>query len=100
MFTLKCIIRLLLVAGALLAASGCACHAATVSPRRLLEVVDIASPTISPDGRSVAFRVERASVARNTYDTVWYVQGLGEPSPRRVADGGIPLRNPAGESLA
>src|SRR5699024_10498508 len=55
---------------------------------------------ISPDGRSVAFRVERASVARNTYDTVWYVQGLGEPSPRRVADGGIPLRNTAGESLA
>jgi len=64
-----------------------------------LEVADIASPTLSPDGRSVAFRVERASVARNTYDTVWYVQGLDDPWPRRVADGGVPLRDTAGESL-
>jgi dipeptidyl aminopeptidase/acylaminoacyl peptidase len=54
---------------------------------------------LSPDGRSVAFRVERASIARNTYDTVWYVQGLDDPSPRYVADGGVPLRDSAGQSL-
>ena len=53
----------------------------------------------SPDGRSVAFRVERASVARNTYDAVWYVQGLGDALAVRVADGGVPLRDSAGESL-
>lgn len=90
----------LLVASALSAVCASACYASTVSPRSLLEVVDIASPTLSPDGHSVAFRVERASVARNTYDTVWYVQGLDDPWPKRVADGGVPLRNSAGESLS
>ena len=97
---LKCILGYLLVAGALLAASAPICHAEAVSPRQLLEVADIASPTLSPDGRSVAFRVERASVARNTYDTVWYVQRLDDALPMRVADGGIPLRDSAGESLS
>ena len=97
---LNCIVRPLLVTGALLGAFVSVCHAGVVSPRRLLEVADISSPTVSPDGRSVAFRVERASVARDTYDTVWYVQGLDDPWPRRVADGGVPLRDSAGESLA
>jgi dipeptidyl aminopeptidase/acylaminoacyl peptidase len=97
---LKYIVWPLMFAGALLAASASACHASAISPRRLLEVADIANPTISPDGRSVAFRVERASVTRNTYDTVWYVQGLGDPWPTRVADGGIPLRDTAGISLS
>jgi len=95
----KYIVWRLLVAGALSAASASVCHASAVSPRRLLEVADIAGSTVSPDGRSVAFRVERASVARNTYDTVWYVQGLDDALPVRVADGGIPLRDSAGESL-
>ncbi|MFK2878652.1 Atxe2 family lasso peptide isopeptidase [Rhodanobacter hydrolyticus] len=95
----KCIVWHLLIAGALLATSASACHASAISPRRLLEVADIAGPTISPDGHSVAFRIERASVGRNTYDTVWYVQGLDDALPRRVADGGIPLRDSAGGSL-
>lgn len=95
----KCITWHLLVASALLVVAVSACHASAISPRRLLEVADIASPTLSPDGRSVAFRVERASVARNTYDTVWYVQRLDNPWPVRVADGGVPLRDSAGESL-
>lgn len=69
-------------------------HAQTISPRRLLEVTDLGNPVISPDGRYVAFRSERASVERNTYDTTWYVQALGGKSPPlRVADGGAPLRD-------
>jgi dipeptidyl aminopeptidase/acylaminoacyl peptidase len=69
-------------------------HAETVSPRRLLEVTDLGNPVISPDGRYVAFRSERASVERNTYDTTWYVQALdGKSPPLRVADGGAPLRD-------
>jgi dipeptidyl aminopeptidase/acylaminoacyl peptidase len=68
-------------------------HAETISPRRLLEVIDLGNPVISPDGRYVAFRSERASVALNTYDTAWYVQALdGKSPPLRVADGGLPLR--------
>lgn len=68
-------------------------HAETVSPRRLLEVVDLGNPVISPDGRYVAFRAEQASVERNTYDTTWYVQAMdGKSPPLRVADGGLPLR--------
>jgi hypothetical protein len=45
---------------------GWSCHAGSVSPRRLVEVWDISDPMVSPDGTKVAFRVEQASVARNT----------------------------------
>lgn len=74
--------------------------AEATSPRRLLEVADFGTPVVSPDGTRVAFRVERAAIERNTYDTTWYVQGMsGRALPRRVADGGVPLRDSAGVSL-
>lgn len=72
-----------------------------IPPRRLLEVVDFSSPVVSPDGTKVAFRLEQASVERNTYDTIWYVQDMtGVSPPRRVADGGVVLRDSAGLPLA
>jgi len=75
-------------------------HAETVSPQQLLEVVDFGNPSVSPDGGRAAYRTEQASVERNTYDTVWYVQDMGEgSSPVRVADGGVPLRDSAGISV-
>lgn len=75
-------------------------HAGTISPRRLLEVADFGPPVVSPDGTRVAFRIEQASIERNTYDSVWYVQDMdGGAAPRRVADGGVPLRDAAGVSL-
>ncbi len=71
-----------------------------VEPRELLEVADFSSPVVSPDGTQVAFRVERASVMRNTYDTTWYVQDAdGDSPPRRVAGGGVVLRGTAGLPL-
>jgi len=71
-----------------------------IAPRRLVEVVDIGPPVLSPDGTKVAYRTEQASIERNTYDTVWYVQGLDEGAlPVRVAEGGLPLRDAAGISL-
>jgi dipeptidyl aminopeptidase/acylaminoacyl peptidase len=86
----------------LLLASGL-CQIANVQaiePRELLEVADFSSPVVSPDGRKVAFRIERASVERNTYDAFWYVQDVdGTSLPRRVADGGVVLRDTAGVSL-
>ena len=75
-------------------------HAETVSPLRLLEVADLSGPVISPDGGSVAFRLERASVVRNTFDVFWYVQAMdGKSPPHRVADGGVLLHDSAGISV-
>ena len=75
-------------------------HAQTVQPRDLLEVADFSSPVISPNGKLVAFRVEQASVERNTYDAFWYVQDVdGVSPPHRIADGGVVLRDFVGNSL-
>jgi dipeptidyl aminopeptidase/acylaminoacyl peptidase len=66
----------------------------------LLETIDLSGLAISPDGRNVAFRVEQASVERNTYETRWMVQALDDQSSaRRVADGGAPLRYDVGSSI-
>lgn len=74
--------------------------AQAISPTRLVEVSDLSSPVISADGQKVAFRVESASVARNTYDSVWYVQDLDGGVPaRKVGEGGVPLRDSAGVPL-
>lgn len=73
--------------------------AAAVPPKRLVEVTDLSSPVVSPDGRWVAFRAEQASVERNTYDSAWYVQDLqGGVLPRRVGDGGVPIFEGSGGS--
>lgn len=78
----------------------CVCQSEAVSPRRILEVADITGPVVSPDGTQVAFRVEQASIERNTYDSAWYVQDInGVSPPHQVADGGIPLRDYSGVSL-
>jgi dipeptidyl aminopeptidase/acylaminoacyl peptidase len=93
---MKRLIMFLLMSG-----MGCAAGASAVTPRALLEVVDFSQPVMSPDGSQVAFRTERASVERNTYDTIWYVQQVqGKGTlPRRIADGGVVLRDVAGVSL-
>ncbi|TAA23310.1 Atxe2 family lasso peptide isopeptidase [Pseudoxanthomonas winnipegensis] len=90
--------RLLMLVALLL--PGGAGAATRVEPRDLIEVADFGPPVISPDGRQVAYRVEQASVERNTYDAFWYVQSL-EPGalPRRIADGGVVLRDSAGTPL-
>ena len=89
----------LIAAGLLLIAANLS-HAETVSPRRLLEVADLSGPVVSPDGSRVAFRLEQASVERNTYDVFWYAQAMdGTSPPRRVADGGVLLHDIAGVSV-
>jgi dipeptidyl aminopeptidase/acylaminoacyl peptidase len=91
--------KIVISAGVLLVCAGSA-HAETISPRRLLEVADLTGPVISPDGGSVAFRLEQASVVRNTFDVFWYVQALdGKSPPRQVADGGVLLHDAAGGSV-
>ena len=71
-----------------------------VSPKALVEVVDFGPPTVSPDGKMLAFRTEQASVERNVHHTAWYVQRLdGNHPPRRVSEGGLVLRDSAGVPL-
>ena len=91
--------NMLMAAGMLLAVTGLS-RAETVSPRRLLEVADLSGPVVSPDGSRVAFRLEQASIERNTYDVFWYVQAMdGTSPPRRIADGGVLLHDLAGISV-
>jgi dipeptidyl aminopeptidase/acylaminoacyl peptidase len=74
--------------------------AAAPSPKMLVETIDLSSPAISPDGQSLAFLQQQASVDRNTYEAVWYVEPLdGGRPPARVADAGAVLRGPFGEAL-
>lgn len=75
-------------------------QAELISPRRLLEVRDLSDPVVAPDGRSVAFRLEQASITRNSYDSFWYVEDLnGKSPPRRIGDAGMVLRDSAGLPL-
>src|SRR3546814_10063603 len=62
-------LRALVLAGTVIAALGNPSHAETISPRRLLEVVDFSTPVVSPDGSRVAFRIEQASVERSEEHT-------------------------------
>ena len=73
---------------------------AAPTPRMLVETIDLWAPAISPDGLSVAFRQDQASIERNTYDAAWYVQPLdGSRPPVRVATAGEPLRVTSGPVL-
>lgn len=84
----------------LISALCCVANVQAVEPRELLEVVDFSHPVMSPDGKQVVFRTEQASVVRNTYDAFWYVVDIdGASLPRRVAGGGLVLRDIAGVSL-
>lgn len=72
---------------ALLAAIGSADSGPTV--REIIEISDMSSIAISPDGRQLAFRMERASVAANDFELGWYVVPTdGSAPPRRIADAG------------
>lgn len=71
--------------------------AETLSPRSLVELADISHVKISPDGKAVAFRVERPSIERNTVTTTWYVKNLEADTPAMaIADGGTALHTDAG----
>jgi len=72
--------------------------AAELTARDLIQTRDIANPTVSPDGRYVAFLVEVRNVRVNAVRLTWYVENL-RPKPGRlrvVANGGVPIRDFAG----
>jgi len=93
-------VKTIVISASVLLAYAGSTQAETISPRRLLEVADLSGPVISPDGGRVAFRLEQASVVRNTFDVFWYVQALdGKSPPHRIADGGMLLHDSAGVSV-
>ena len=59
--------------------------------RELVEVADIETLAASPDGRELAFRVQRPSLAANSHRIDWYVAEPASGRVRRVADGGDPI---------
>ncbi|MBI1684221.1 Atxe2 family lasso peptide isopeptidase [Caulobacter hibisci] len=86
-----------MVSLAVLAAAASVIAAAPPTLDQLVEVVDISSLAISPDGRWVAFRQEQPSLARNVTELSWWVAELDRDTPpRRVADGGKALWTYAG----
>ena len=75
------------------AAFGPAAAAQAPAPSRaslvaLTEVADIEALALSPDGRRVAFRVHRPSVARNAYAIDWHVADLATGEVTAAGDGG------------
>lgn len=67
---------------------------------QLVELRDLSSVAISPDGRWVAFRQDQASIATNKVRLTWWVAPLnGDGAARRVSDGGTALWNAGGIAL-
>ena len=84
------------VRAVLLLAAAAAPASAGPTMNELVEVADIASLSPSPSGRTVAFRVERPSIERNSYAIDWYVADLDSGTTRRVGGGGAPIYGDAG----
>jgi dipeptidyl aminopeptidase/acylaminoacyl peptidase len=90
----------LVAAGVLLSGSASPLWAAAPSPRQLIEVADLTGPALSPDGRRVAVRLDRASIEQNRYESAWYVLPVdGGAAPIEVGDGGEPLFSDVGAPL-
>lgn len=71
----------------------------TVAPADLVEMPNFAGLAISPDGETVAFRVERARIDLNAYVSDWYVAHLATGMVRRIGNGGTPIHVDPGISL-
>ena len=65
--------------------------AASVSSRELVELTDISSLSVSPDGRFVVFRTERADIGRNSYILRWHSVDLATGDVRDIGSGGEPI---------
>jgi len=86
------------LAFALLAAASPAASQTTV--REIAETADISGLSASPDGKWLAYRVERPSVATNRIDVDWYlVPSDGTAVPRALGRLGTAMWNDAGVVL-
>jgi Dipeptidyl aminopeptidases/acylaminoacyl-peptidases len=61
-----------------------------ITARDLVEVAEISPPTLSPDGKRVAYRVSRPSTERNAIMLEWHVSELDGTRVRVIGSGGDP----------
>ncbi|WP_447763425.1 Atxe2 family lasso peptide isopeptidase [Sphingopyxis panaciterrae] len=66
---------------AMLAAAPAA--AGQTTPREIAETADISGLAASPDGRWIAYRIERPSTATNRIDVDWYIAAADGSTPPR-----------------
>lgn len=70
---------------------------AQTTPAEIVEIADISGLSASPDGRWIAYRLERPSIARNVIATRWYVVAAdGSQRPRDAGSGGLATWNGVG----
>ncbi|MBI3438407.1 MAG: Atxe2 family lasso peptide isopeptidase [Proteobacteria bacterium] len=79
-----------LMAAALTCAPPPSTHEHTiVDAQVLLRLRDLSGLSLSPDGRSVAYQLQQADLASNTYHSVWCVAPTeGHGAPQFIGDGG------------
>lgn len=82
----------LAAAGSVAAAGSLAAAAepprAPITARDLVEVAEIGAPTLSPDGRRVAYRVSRPDIERNAVILQWFVSEIDGGNETLVGSGG------------
>jgi dienelactone hydrolase len=66
----------------------------------LVQVADISGLAASPDGQLVAFRTDRPSIDRNSYDLAWHILDFATGRIVEVAGGGEPIIEDPGRLVA
>jgi len=59
-----------------------------ITPRDLVEIAEISAPTLSPDGKRVAYRVSRPSIERNAVMIQWHVSEVDGTRVTAIGSGG------------
>lgn len=62
-----------------------------VSSRAMVELTDIDSLSVSPDGRFAVFRTVRADLMRNSFVLRWHAVDLANGRVRAIGSGGDPI---------
>jgi dienelactone hydrolase len=83
--------RSLTAACAILLSSITPTGAFAVSSRELVELTDVDSLSVSPDGQFIVFRTARADILRNTYVLRWHSVDLADGSVQEIGGGGDPI---------
>ncbi|MES2694303.1 MAG: S9 family peptidase [Verrucomicrobiota bacterium] len=99
-------IRLLMIAGlaAVLLSGARAAERRVITPHDLWAMKRVASPTLSPDGRTVAFTVQEWSIEKNKSTTNLWLVDVAGGEPRRLTRAettdGSPAWSPDGKRIA